>query len=483
MGALRAAAAITLFLLGSTIGLSAQGNLTWTPCVIPGLEGEVRCTKIPVPEVRGVDGGRRIEIHVAVARARNESGRRTDPLWMIAGGPGQAASGMGPFATTAFGRVREHRDIVLVDVRGTDRSAPLQCALYRTPAALLGETYPKAAVEFCRDSLAAHAVLTAYTTEQIVQDLEEVRRRLGGEKINLYGTSYGTRVALVYMRRFPGSIRAAILKSAAPAAMRAPTFYAPDGQVAMEKLFSDCRAEGACAAAFSDLPVQLNRLLDRAERGELRVGLDVLGGAPGDSVALTRDLIAPILLGALQSVHDAATLPALIAMAAGGQLRPLTGLIAQYRRGLNTMIATGMHLSVMCAEDTKLIDAAEAAREARGTFLGNARVRAQLGACASWPAAPLPADYASTVRSTVPTLFVSGDLDPNTPARWADSARAGFTRSWHVVLPGVAHSFSSAGTCGAEWMAAFLERATGQGLDLSCVAGIRRPPFSPPPGN
>ncbi len=264
--------------------------------------------------------------------------------------------------------------------------------------------------------------------------------------------------------------------------MRAPTFYAPDGQVAMERLFAECRAEAACNGSFPDLPGNLSRLLARAERGELRVGIAPLGGAPGDSVTLTRELIAPILLAALQSVHDAAVVPALITTAAAGQLQPLAGLVAQYRRGLNTMIATGMHLSVMCSEDTRFIDAGEVARVARGTFLGQARVRSQLAACAAWPVGPPPPDFATPVRSSVPTLFVSGELDPNTPPRWADTARTGFTRSWHVVLPGVAHAFTSAVGCGAAWMARFVEQASGEGLDLTCVRELKRPPFAPPPG-
>jgi pimeloyl-ACP methyl ester carboxylesterase len=165
-----------------------------------------------VPENRDKPDGRKVSLFVAVLPA-NTLHPRADPLFILAGGPGQAASFLGPFAAALTG-VRKDRDIVLVDQRGTGRSSPLVCAAFKPDRSL------KAALEFdplpkvtaCAQELAAKGVDAAqYTTAAWVADLDAVRAALGYDKINLWGGSYGTRAAQEYLRRHADHVRSVVL--------------------------------------------------------------------------------------------------------------------------------------------------------------------------------------------------------------------------------------------------------------------------------
>src|SRR5687768_3644779 len=262
LGVLAAVAAVTR--------VQAQSSGQLAPCTVRGLAGDVRCGAVRVPENRRAPAGRQIDLRVVVARA-TETPRQNDPLVLLAGGPGQAGTEMGEFATEAFSLVRRTRDIVLVDARGTGSSNPLRCALMRRPEDYGGPTlYPRESVRTCRDSLSRVADLSRYSTEQIADDMEAVRRALGYTRLNLYGTSYGSRLAFAFIRRHPTSVRTAVLKAVAPPTMVAPMNYAQDAERAFALLERDCRADPACARAFPSPRADLDTVLARAARGEVR---------------------------------------------------------------------------------------------------------------------------------------------------------------------------------------------------------------------
>jgi pimeloyl-ACP methyl ester carboxylesterase len=176
--------------------------------------------------------------------AANTLHPRADPLFILAGGPGQAASFLGPFAAALTG-VRKDRDIVLVDQRGTGRSSPLVCAAFKPDrslkAALEFDPLPKAAA--CAQELAAKGVDAAqYTTAAWVADLDAVRAALGYDRINLWGGSYGTRAAQEYLRRHPQRVRSAVLDSVATPAMRSTLDVWPSREVALAAILDGCAA-------------------------------------------------------------------------------------------------------------------------------------------------------------------------------------------------------------------------------------------------
>jgi pimeloyl-ACP methyl ester carboxylesterase len=383
---------------------------------------------------------------------------------------------MSDFASVAFGAMRQDHDLVFIDARGTGRSGKLHCRLYATPRDAFGDFYPATAVRACRDSLSRIADLTQYTTEAVADDIDDVRSALGYDRIDIYGTSYGTRLGLVYLRRHGEHVRAMVLKSVAPPDMAMPMSYARDAERATSLLFRDCAADAACAAAFPALEREFDSVVARARRGAL---LAVPPGAPSDTVTITSEAFGTTILGMEQSTSLRATVPLLIHQAYAGNTALLSGAIAQYRDALNSgNIAIGMHLSVMCAEDFQRVDLARSARDDAPTFLGDARVRAQAIACGEWPAGKVSATYFTPVRSNVPVLLVSGNLDPNTPPRLAEQVRATLPNARHVILPTVAHAFSDVARCGANFMQEFFDRASTRVLDVTCANTGRLPPFA-----
>jgi pimeloyl-ACP methyl ester carboxylesterase len=356
------------------------------------------------------------------------------------------------------------------------------CRLHRTPQDLLGDFYPAASVTHCRDSLGTIADLKQYTTPNIADDIDDVRATLGYDRINIYGTSYGTRVAFVYMRRHPEHVRAVVMKAIAPTDAHMPMGYAQDAQRALELLVRDCRADADCSRLYPNFAAEFNAVIAKARAGRLRAAwpreLAAARATLGDSVTIPADALTSTIMGFMQSVGTRAQLPMAIHRAAQGDASLLAQAIAQYRSLLSTGISMGMHLSVMCSEDTRWLDPAAAARDNATTFLGDARVRSQLGACREWPRGDIPEDYDDPVRSNAPVLLVSGELDPNTPQRWGEQALKTLPNARHVILPRVGHNFSSVQSCGAQFVADFIERATARNLDLSCTATIQLPPFA-----
>src|SRR5512144_974858 len=222
-GFIRTMAALAIACLGAAAcgdGGGASRTLALTECRLPRLAVAARCGTLEVPENRDAPQGRRITLTVAVLAANTLSPRR-DPLFMLAGGPGQAATFLGPFAAQMTD-VRKDRDIVLVDQRGTGRSSPLACRALKEDetfsTAFDIDVVPRAAD--CAKELAALGVDPAqYTTAAWVEDLDAVRDALGYAKINLWGGSYGTRAALEYLRRHQDRVRSAVLDGVAPPSM------------------------------------------------------------------------------------------------------------------------------------------------------------------------------------------------------------------------------------------------------------------------
>jgi pimeloyl-ACP methyl ester carboxylesterase len=398
-----------------------------------------------------------------------------DPLFLLAGGPGQAASAMAPLVDRFFREVRERRDVVLVDLRGTGDSHPLACA---PPADELDALGAKAAFEL--DVAACLARQDAdprlYTSEQQMADLDEVRARLGYERINLWGGSFGTRAALVYARLFPARVRSVVLDGAAPLEFEFPLSLARDNQRALDRLLADCAAEAACAAAFPRLGQELAELLARLEREPARVSLRHPRTGEPVELALGRDRFAGGLRVFLYSASHQALMPLLIDQAWRGNFAPFVALsLAGMAWSVDTM-ALGLTLSVVCAEDVAGVTDEEIAAASRGSFLGRSEMDEWKRWCSLWPAGTLSPGLRRAPPSAAPALILSGELDPVTPPRWGEVMARHFHAARQVVAPGTGHNVSFSG-CVPDVIARFLAAGSAAGLDTSCVAALRRPPF------
>ncbi len=217
-----------------------------------------RCGTVSVPENRSFPNGRSVALSVIILPST--SGRvDLPPLVDIDGGPGLPGTKNTSFYANEGKAYRSRREIILLDQRGTGASNGLQCVELASPAAASIEMLPLDAVERCRQQLALRADLTQYGTESAVHDLDAVRAALGYDQIDIFGLSYGTTVALRYMARFPGKVRAAVLMGTAPPAAMPPQQHATAGERALHMLLADCATDPACGPAFPALQTSLLR--------------------------------------------------------------------------------------------------------------------------------------------------------------------------------------------------------------------------------
>src|SRR5688572_27178771 len=250
-------------------------RLTLRPCLadLPAALAGARCGTMSVYENRAAGTGRKIDLRVMVLPATGPN-RAPDPVFFIAGGPGSSIVNEAGGVARDPSRLRERRDLVLVDQHGTGGSSPINCRFYGPPDSLqsfLGDFMPPEAVRRCRAMFERERDLTQYTTTVAVGDLDEVRAALGAERINLSGGSYGTRAAQEYMRRYPTRVRTAALYGLAPPSLAMPQQFARDAQAALDAVIGDCAADDACRTAFPRLADEVSTVLARLRREPARV--------------------------------------------------------------------------------------------------------------------------------------------------------------------------------------------------------------------
>lgn len=445
------------------------------PCRVPGIPWPAKCGTYEVFENREAKAGRKVPLRVVVVPALAPH-PEPDPLVLLAGGPGQAASETR--VLQAVERIHRNRDILLVDQRGTGASNPLDCEP-RPPdaplARMFDDTYREDEVRKC---LAAQGEtdVRQYTTPIAMDDLDEVRAALGYEKLNLWGISYGTRAALVYMRQHPERVRTATLDGVAPLSLYLPLYVPRDGQRALELAFRHCETDAACGEAYPELRERVEALVARLREAPARVRVaHPLTGVPED-LTLSASAFMSALQGQLYMPELAALLPLVLERATRDDWGPFVALSYTLGSGMESSISQGMFFSVTCTEDAPFITEEAAARVAEGTWFSDASARNLLRACEVWPRGTLPEGYREPVTSSVPTLLLSGELDPVTPPSWAEDAKRTLSRSLHVEVPGVGHNTMTVG-CVRSLMADFIARGDVAGLEPACGEGLGRPPF------
>ncbi|MEA2563510.1 MAG: hypothetical protein QOH06_5014 [Acidobacteriota bacterium] len=467
-------AALLISLLAPVAALADPVETKPHPCKMAWSDGEVLCATYPVWENRETRQGRKIALNIVILPATGPD-KQPDPVFEIAGGPGQGISEVGEFA----GVDPRKRDVVLVDQRGTGRSNPLYCHLYGNPVdfrrAAAG-LYPADALKSCRDELAKAADLSQYTTAAFVDDLDEVRQWLGYGKVNLIGGSYGSRAAQVYWRRHPETVRSVVLTSVAPVDLFLPLRHAYAGQRALDLLLEECASQPECRAAFPDTKADMKAIRERIEKG---VTVTVANTRTGEKqeVRPTWGLVAEGIRYTLYG-PEGASLPLLLRNAAKGDLTPLVQIAIERRLDLTVgfedrLYYSGLNFSVTCAEDLPFITDEMTRKETAGTYLGDYRVREQKGACEIWPRGKVPADIHEDVRSDVPVLLISGERDPATPPEMAEKASRYMTNRLHVVIPRGAHG--GGGECRVNLIRDFLDRGSVQGLKPSCAVSESKP--------
>ena len=439
-----------------------------------GLGRMAECATVEVFENRKLRRGRKVPLRVVVLRARGNS-PKPDPLFLLAGGPGQAASeAFGPILTR-FGGIANERDIVMVDQRGTGRSGPLDCEEEEGLAAQLREGSLERMAKLCVTTLSKERDLTKYVTPVAADDLDEVRAALGYQRINLLGVSYGTRLALVYARRHPDSVRSIVIDGVAPTDMAIPASFAVDGQRALDGVLRACHEEEPCRRAFGDLRSHLKAYLSvlASEHAQMQVR-HPRSGKPL-SLSVSRAVITQLLRGFLYAPELVALFPLTVQRMTEGRYQSFIAQTVTLGEAAQEEMSHGLFLSVVCAEDLPRIDEALLSGS-DGTMIGRAIVQELRDACAFWPRAELDPGYARPTKSKAPTLILSGELDPVTPPRWGEHVLAHLPNGRHVVVPEAGHGVSMRG-CLPSVIRDFIDAASVKELKTDCVKDYHRPDF------
>lgn len=470
---------VTLFC--SAIDATAAGqSLRLQECRLEsattGGSAAARCGWYRVPENRDDPHSKSLRLHVALIPAlRLEPA--ADPLFVLSGGPGQAASDFYLSMAPAFARIRRDRDIVVIDQRGTGKSQRLDCEFPED--ADFTQVEPQLLrdlAQACRASLPGDSRF--YTTSIAVRDLDDVRAALRYESINLYGISYGTRVAQHYMRRYPGRVRAAILDGVVPAEVALGPEVALEAQRALDDAFTRCTADEQCHRSFPDLTANFRSLRARLEREPLTVSLPApLDAQPTATTLGSAQLSAAVRLLSYTD-ETLSTLPLLIHEAEVSR-RP-ESLAAQYlmiKQKTNAQIAYGMQFAVVCSEDAPRWASAGITDEVLArTYIGTAFMAGMRAICASWPRGPVDADFGAPLHSAVPVLILSGGNDPVTPKRYGEQILGGLPKARHLVLEGQGHGQLASG-CVPRLAAEFIAAGSADALDAACVKNIAAAAF------
>jgi pimeloyl-ACP methyl ester carboxylesterase len=464
---LRPVAGLVVLLTGAG-AVPALASERLEPCADERLGPGAECGVFTVAEGRGSGGDRTIELWTVVLRATGPTS--AEPVFFLAGGPGQGATDLAELALGPFATVREVRDIVLVDQRGTGRSNRLDCpnAAASDPRSVFGHLFEPRAIAACLQEVSRHADPRLYITELAVADLDEVRARLGYDRVLLWGGSGGTRTALVWMRLFPDRVAGALLDGVTPTDFRAPSTYARGCQDALDRVIEDCRQQEECRRIYPNLEAEFERLLGLFDDGPIKTSIRTPAGEQVQ-IEMHRGDLGYALRSRLYSSRSIAQLPAWIHRAAAtGDLQDFAQAYWEREVHLRPVVAMGVHLSIFCSEDLPFVRDEEIARLTEGSFLGTYLFEQYRAACAEWSAAQVDRSFLEPVRSDIPVLLFSGYYDPSTPAWLADRVATWLPQSRHVVVRNESHGAEFG--CGRQLAIDFMRTGSLEGLPPACEA-------------
>ncbi len=459
--------------------LADRGSVDLRDCRIyagPGFPGiKARCGILLRPLNPADDTSQSIDLHVAVVPALSLQ-PEPDPFVPIAGGPGQSTIEMYASLAGAFEKIRRNRDIVLLDQRGTGDSAPLDCPANEE---LIGIVPSKEEIEeetrACLESLPYDPRF--FTTSIAVRDLEALREQLGYTSLNLYGVSYGSRVAQHYARRYPDTTRTVILDGVVPPQLALGPDIAIEAERAMQNILERCANDAACQQRFGDLEARFYALAEKLDSAPVEVALAHPKSGKPETVAFGSAELAGTLR--LLSYHPTtiALIPALIDAAANGNFAPLAAQHLIHSATMAEALSIGMHNAVMCSEDAPFYDLDALPRDAlQRTYIGSILLDMMISICGNWPAGVIDDDLREPLATSLPVLLLSGAEDPVTPPAYAERAAEKLANSLHLIGRNQGHGLASRG-CVPNIMADFIAAASLENLDTACLERVFAMPF------
>jgi len=467
-----------LVLCAGFLAGQVRATLELTPCTLTGTQGygavEAQCGVLQRPENPDAPEGKQIELFVARITSVSPE-PQPDAFTIINGGPGASSVSLYVDIAGAFAGILRERDIVLIDQRGTGRSNALDCDELEEASEAYVEDRVRAATRACLASLSADP--RYYATSQAVGDLDAMRNALGYAALNVYGVSYGTRVGLHYLRRYPDRVRTLVIDGVVPPDVAMGPNVAENAQAALNEIFERCRNDTQCHRSFPDLRQTFEALRDhlRNQRVALTVANPVTG-AP-ESMELGYDHLALTLRLLSYNPETAALIPLIIAETSHGNYTPVAAQAFKSVDQLSGAISFGMHNSVVCSEDLPFVNLSETEWQTlEQTYLGADQLRALKTICEVWPAAPVDANLRVPLQSAAPVLVLSGANDPSTPPRYGERVSATLSNALHIIGAGQGHGIISRG-CIPGLVTEFVEAGKWNDLDTSCAERLTDTPF------
>ncbi|HRQ42316.1 MAG TPA: alpha/beta fold hydrolase [Chloroflexota bacterium] len=455
---------------------------------------DVTCGWLTVPEDRSDPANENtIRLHVAIFASDNPN-PAPDPIVYLEGGPGGDALEVVPLIfELRFAPYLANHALIMFDQRGTGYSEPsLACPEYTDLSYELIEQdiSPEEAGQqsietllACRDRLADEGVnLAAYNSAASAADLHDLRLALGYEEWNVWGVSYGTRLAQTLMRDYPAGIRSVILDSAYPLEVNLLTDTPENVARAFTVFFAGCAADPACAEAYPDLETLFYDTV--AQLNEEKITLSITNVFTGDSydASFRGDELVGVLFQSLYATEIIPELPKLIADVNAGEVNTLSLLLSSFLSN-SDFVSAGMQFSVQCYEENGFATAEEltAALAAQPELEPVFRDSPNLGPnalviCEQWGAGTAVALENEPVTSDIPTLILAGEYDPITPPAWGEQVQANLSTAYFYEFPGTGHGVSLSGACGISIIQSFLAEPTAV-PDTTCLAELSGPAF------
>ena len=464
-------------LLGlSALMLAICSSVTWASdnavnpipptntCYVEGVSDRLNCGFVTVPENPNKPDGKQIQVHYVVLPAVKNVNHE-EALLAIAGGPGQSAIDNAASFDSMLNKVRQQRDILLIDQRGTGRSNLLNCDAGEQSLLAFNDDNVDSLVEAqkCRDQFPDTDV-TQYGSLNAVQDFEAVRAHLGYKKLHLYGISYGTRMAQLYMRLYPEHLATVTLDGIVP--MQQSVLEIGSAiERGFDLLFKDCQETAACHTEFPELKAEFDQVVARLTEGPVMEQVHDPVTGEKTLLTLTRAKFYGAIRMALYQTNVRALVPYAIHQAAKENYQPLLGLYALTTDGAG--MAMGMHASVVCGEDIHRITPAMR-EQAKTSYVGKTMLDSLEASCSVWKVPPVDASFSEPIKSAIPTLLLSGEIDPATPPSWGELAMEKLTNAKHLVAPYATHGVAYQ-SCANNLIAELVRTGSVKDLDGECL--------------
>ncbi len=464
------------------------------------------CGTLTVPENRRIENSKTVEVAFAILKSLQRPAL-TDSVIYLEGGPGGSA--LAAVDSWLESSLRQNRDLILVDQRGTGYSKPVLNCIE------LDDDFDESKLEnveidndplaleiLCAKRLVSEGIdLTAYNSRENAADIAALRQALNLEEVNLYGISYGTRLALTVMRDHPQGIRSVVLDSTYPPQVQGVAEAPMHTQRAFDQLFENCRKQEACNEAFPRLEPRFYQKLAQLNSSpyELYEDLDLTGAEVVSS--LNQTLYDSSLIPSMPFAIDLLTkdyFDEAYALLTG----ELTG--EDLEKGMNPMAlvsqfftailfsnaqdsidddAEGLYNSIECNEDVPFQDmtlSRQLARKVQASIRQGLLVDSEMmfDTCEIWNSGTASAIENEAVKSDIPTLVLAGDLDPVTPPEWGQLAANELSRSKYVVFPNMGHGLIDVKPCPTAIVQTFLTTPSGE-IDISCASNMKIEFFVP----